>query len=88
MCTFDEWKAYYESHAEPAEPIKGASLYFEPAHGFFYYKVFPDGVLYIDHFARDDYQYLFRRAREIAQRLGCREVTTQTFHPAKAYAMR
>lgn len=87
MRTFDEWKAYYESHAEPADPIKGASLYFEPAHGFFYYKVFPDGVLYIDYFATDDYQYLFRKAWEIARRLGCHEVTTQTFHPAKAYAM-
>lgn len=25
---------------------------------------FSGGVLYIDHFATDDYQYLFRRARE------------------------
>ena len=84
--TFEEWKSWYEAHAESADPIDGASLYFEPEHGFFYYKVFPGGVLYIDHFATDDYQYLFRRAREIARRLGCREVTTQTFHPAKAYA--
>ncbi|WP_288777931.1 hypothetical protein [uncultured Mitsuokella sp.] len=45
MYTFDEWKSYYEAHAEPANPIDGASLYFEPAHGFFYYKVFPSGVL-------------------------------------------
>lgn len=86
MQTFDEWKSWYEAHAEPAYPIEGALLYFEPAHGFFYYKVFPGGVLYIDHFATDDYQYLFRKAREIARRLGCRKVTTQTFHPAKAYA--
>ena len=49
-------------------PSRGASLYFEPEHGFFYYKVFPGGVLYIDHFATDDYQYLFRRAREMARR--------------------
>lgn len=30
MQTFDEWKSYYEAHAEPANPIEGASLYFEP----------------------------------------------------------
>lgn len=29
MLTFEEWKYYYESHAEPADPIEGASLYFE-----------------------------------------------------------
>ena len=69
-------------------PSRGASLYFEPEHGFFYYKLFQSGVLYIDHFPTDDYQYLFRKVREMARRLGCREVTTQTFHPAKAYAMR
>lgn len=85
MQTFQEWKAWYEAKAEPADPIEGASLYFEPAHGFFYYKVFPGGVLYIDHFATDDYQYLFRKARKIARGLECREVTTQTFHPAKAH---
>lgn len=66
--TFDEWKSWYEAHAEPANPIEGASLYFEPEHGFFYYKVFSGGVLYIDHFATGDYQYLFRRAREMARR--------------------
>lgn len=43
MQTFTEWKSYYEAHAEPADPIEGASLYFEPEHGFFYYKVFPGG---------------------------------------------
>lgn len=43
MKTFQEWKAWYESQAEPADPIDGASLYFEPAHGFFYYKVFLEG---------------------------------------------
>ena len=37
MQTFDEWKSWYEAHAEPADPIEGASLYFEPEHGFFYY---------------------------------------------------
>ena len=68
MQTFQEWKAWYEAHAEPADTIEGASLYFEPEHGFFYYKLFQGGVLYIDHFATDDYQYLFRRAREMARR--------------------
>lgn len=38
-----EWKSYHEAHAEPADPIEGAVLYFEPAHGFFYYKVFLEG---------------------------------------------
>ena len=88
MQTFDEWKSWYEARAEPAGPIDGASLYFEPEHGFFYYKASPGGVLYIDHFATDDYQYLFRKVREMTRRLGCSEVTAQTFHPAKAYAMR
>lgn len=37
MQTFDEWKSWYEAHAEPADPIEGSSLYFEPEHGFFYY---------------------------------------------------
>lgn len=71
MRKFTEWKSFYESHAEPANPIEGASLYFEPAHGFFYYKVFSGGVLYIDHFATDDYQYLFRRARHWKKRKRC-----------------
>lgn len=68
MQTFEEWKSWYEAHAETADPIEGALLYFEPEHGFFYYKVFSGRVLYIDHFATDDYQYLFRRAREMARR--------------------
>lgn len=85
--TFEKWKSWYEAHAEPADPIEGASLYFEPEHGFFYYKIFPDiRAMYVDHFATDNYQYLFRRAREIARAAGCGEVITQTFHPAKAYA--
>lgn len=37
--TFGEWRSWYEVHAEPADPIEGASLYYEPVHGFFYYKV-------------------------------------------------
>lgn len=36
MRTFEEWKSWYEAHAEPANPIEGALLYFEPAHGFFF----------------------------------------------------
>lgn len=43
----------------------------------------PGGVLYIDYFATDDYQYLFRKAREIARRLGCREVTTSRVIPGQ-----
>ena len=41
MRIFSEWKSWYEAHAEPADPIEGTLLYFEPEHGFFYYKVFP-----------------------------------------------
>lgn len=71
MQNFAEWKSWYEAHAEPADPIEGASLYFEPEHGFFYYKLFQSGVLYIDHFATDDYQYLFRWTRHWQKRKRC-----------------
>lgn len=30
MQTFNEWKSWYEAHAEPADPIEGASLYAMP----------------------------------------------------------
>lgn len=31
MRAFGEWKSYYEAHAEPADPIEGASLYDVPS---------------------------------------------------------
>lgn len=85
--SFEEWRAFYEREAEPCTVEPDELLYFEPEHGFFYYRVLrAEGVLYVDHFATDDYQYLYRRARALARAEGCHAVGTVTFHPAKAYA--